>query len=122
MLFRVFDFFNQKEIYELNVEHQGKEAADLYSAAPGHSEHQTGLAMDLTTVDANFDLVESFADTNEGKWLAENASKYGFIIRYPKEKIDITGYAFEPWHIRYVGKPYAKYLSQNKLTLDEVIK
>lgn len=84
------------------------------SAKPNASEHRTGLAMDINSVD------QSFADTKEGKWLASNAHKYGYIIRYPKGKTSITGYIYEPWHVRYVGVELATYCHQNNKTLEEL--
>lgn len=92
---------------------------NLYSAAPGNSEHQTGLAIDVSCASVNYGLVERFADTAEGIWLKENSWRFGFILRYPKDKESITGYAYEPWHIRYVGVPLAYYLYTNNLTLEE---
>lgn len=88
---------SQKSIYNNYVKRDGKTQADTYSARAGHSEHQTGLAIDVNSL--NFD----FADTKEGQWLQNNAYKYGFIIRYPKGKENITGYRYEPWHLRYIG-------------------
>jgi hypothetical protein len=90
-----------------------------YSATPGYSEHQTGLAIDVSAKSVNNRLDESFGDSVEGIWLATHAQEYGFIIRYPKDKSDITGYSYEPWHIRYVGKPLAKYIYENNLCLEE---
>jgi D-alanyl-D-alanine carboxypeptidase len=89
--------------------------ADTYSARPGHSEHQTGLCFDLNSID------DSFAYTNEGKWVNNNAHLYGFIIRYPKGKESITGYQYESWHLRYVGKDLANklYNDGNWLTMEE---
>lgn len=106
---------DQEYIYNNYVRMDGKEAADTYSARAGFSEHQTGLVLDLNTVDISFD------NTNESNWLRENSYKYGFIIRYPKGKEDITGYTYEPWHIRYVGKKLAKEIYNNGdyLTLEE---
>ena len=108
-------YTTQKYLYNNYVAVDGKEAADTYSARAGYSEHQTGLAFDLNSVDT------SFANTNEGKWINENCYKYGYIIRYPKGKDDITGYIYEPWHLRYVGKELAKkvYNNGNWLTLEE---
>lgn len=100
--YRSYDY--QKELYESYVSKKGKAAADKSSARPGHSEHQSGLAFDLNTI------TTSFKDTAEGKWVANNAYLYGYIIRYPENKTDETGYIFEPWHIRYVGKELAKAL------------
>lgn len=94
----------QGGLYNSYVNRSGKEAADTYSARAGHSEHQTGLAFDLNTVE------DSFANTKEGIWVNENCYKYGFIIRYPKDKSNETGYKYEPWHLRYVGKDLASKL------------
>lgn len=90
-----------------------------YVAAPGTSEHQSGLALDLSCPAVRMELVEEFAHTPEGIWLARNASLFGFILRYPKGKEDITGVPYEPWHIRYVTKPLATYLTLTGLTLEE---
>lgn len=90
-----------------------------YVAAPGASEHQTGLALDVSCPDVSYRLTEDFAYTKEGKWLAAHARLYGFIIRYPKGKEKHTGYPWEPWHIRYVTKPLAAYLTLTGLTLEE---
>lgn len=109
----------QKEIYENNVATQGQEETDKVSSRPGRSEHQTGLAIDLTSAEMALALEETFIDTDEGKWLAEHAHEYGFIIRYPEGKSDITGYSYEPWHIRYVGKDLAKQIYEEGSTLEE---
>ncbi|MFS0560045.1 M15 family metallopeptidase [Terribacillus sp. 179-K 1B1 HS] len=109
----------QKEIYENNVATQGQEETDKVSSRPGRSEHQTGLAIDLTSAEMALALEETFIDTDEGKWLAEHAHEYGFIIRYPEGKSDITGYSYEPWHIRYVGKDLAKQIYEEGTTLEE---
>ncbi len=93
----------------------GEEIAETYSARPGHSEHQTGLAMDISS------LQQSYGKTEEGKWLAENCYKYGFIIRYPKGKTSITGYMYEPWHVRYLGLSTAKLVQDSGLTLEEFL-
>ena len=103
----------QEKLYNKYVKKDGEKKANTYSAKPGESEHQTGLAFDIGSVD------RSFANTIEAKWLAENAYLYGFIIRYPKDKEEITGYNYEPWHLRYVGQELAKYLKKNNLTLEE---
>ena len=115
--YRSFD--RQMEIYLGNVNSKGVEGADSVYAKPGGSEHQSGLTMDLSAKSASLDLVQAFGDTTEGKWLAENCHKYGFIIRYPKGKEKITGYEYEPWHIRYVGEALATYIYDNGITLDE---
>ena len=109
----------QYEIYGTNLINRGVRHTNLYSAAPGNSEHQTGLAIDVSCESVNFSLNDSFASTPEGKWLKDNCWRFGFILRYPKDKEAITGYAYEPWHIRYVGIPLAYYLYTNNLTLDE---
>ncbi|MEG0134058.1 MAG: M15 family metallopeptidase [Clostridium sp.] len=113
---------SQEGIYNSNVQTFGLEHASKYVAKPGTSEHQTGLAIDITNEAGIRDgLVESFAETVEGKWLANNAYIYGFIVRYPNGKEDITGYAYEPWHIRYVGKDIAMEITEENLTLEEYI-
>lgn len=97
-----------------------QKAADLrYVAPPGASEHQTGLALDVSCPSVSLELIEEFARTPEGLWLASNAHLHGFILRYPKHKEKITGYAWEPWHIRYVSKSLAFYLHLTGLTLEE---
>ncbi len=103
----------QQATYQGWVNRYGKEYADTISARPGHSEHQTGLAMDLNS------LQFAFADTKEGRWLAQNCWKYGFIIRYPEDKEDITGYKYEPWHVRYLGEDLAKKVYESGLCLEE---
>ncbi|PEM24710.1 M15 family metallopeptidase [Bacillus wiedmannii] len=114
--FRSYDY--QKNLYANNVKTKGQEHTDRFSAKPGHSEHQTGLTMDVSSKSANNELELTFANTKEGKWLKENAHRAGFIIRYPKGKESITGYAYEPWHIRYVGD-IAESIYKKKLTLEE---
>lgn len=109
--FRSYDY--QSGLYERYAQRDGYAAADRYSARPGHSEHQTGLAFDLNSID------DSFADTREGKWVAENCHKYGFIIRYPKGKEEITGYMYESWHIRYLGVDMATKVYESGKTLEE---
>lgn len=93
----------QVNVYQGWVNSLGQAGADQTSARPGHSEHQTGLAMDISGVPATCALDQCFADTNQGQWLAANAYKWGFILRYPNGLTNITGYEFEPWHYRYVG-------------------
>ncbi len=103
----------QQQVYKYWCSIDGEATASRYSAQPGHSEHQTGLAMDITS------LKRSYADTAEGKWLAANCWKYGFIIRYPKDSESITGYIYEPWHVRYLGTSLAKMVHDSGLTLEE---
>ena len=88
-------------------------------APPGASEHQTGMALDISTYETGYTLEEDFGSTKVGKWLAANCWKYGFILRYPQNKTNITGYIYEPWHFRYVGAPHAEYMHKNGLTLEE---
>ncbi|WP_281863087.1 D-alanyl-D-alanine carboxypeptidase family protein [Planomicrobium okeanokoites] len=111
----------QKTLYENYVKRDGQAAADRYSARPGHSEHQSGLAFDFGGTNQNHWLESSFADTAEGRWLAANAHKYGFILRYPKGKESITGYMFEPWHFRYVGSGEAPKIKASGKTLEEYL-
>lgn len=100
--YRSYSF--QVSLYNRYVQQQGQAVADTQSARPGYSEHQTGLAADLGSVShPECDVEECFGTTAEGKWLAANAYKYGFIIRYPQGLQHITGYIYEPWHIRYIG-------------------
>ena len=108
-------FETQEELYNDYVAVDGVEKADTYSAWPGHSEHQTGLAFDVGWVDLQF------ADTPAGRWLANHAHEYGFIIRYPEGKEDITGYQYEPWHIRYLGVELATKVHQSGLCLEEYL-
>ena len=93
----------QTSLYNGYVQTQGPTGADQQSARPGYSEHQTGFAADLEHVDQNCELEQCFGDTSEGKWVAANAYKYGFIVRYTTGNQSITGYEAEPWHVRYVG-------------------
>ncbi len=112
-------YARQQEIYTKNVTTRGKTSTDKVSAKPGSSEHQTGLAIDISTDTVGCAIDASFGQSEEGKWVAKNAHKYGFIIRYPKNKTNITGYEYEPWHVRYVGKHLATYLYKKHLTLEE---
>lgn len=116
--YRSFDY--QTTLYEKYVSNDGQEAADRYSARPGYSEHQTGLAFDIG--EQHFEqhfARESFGETEAGKWVAANAHKYGFIMRYPNGKEKITGYMYEPWHFRYVGKELAPKIYEAGTTLEE---
>ncbi|QOR34044.1 D-alanyl-D-alanine carboxypeptidase family protein [Clostridium sp. 'deep sea'] len=111
----------QKGIFKYQVGRHGgsEEEANKISAKPGQSEHQTGLAMDISCRASGYSLVESFEETEEGKWLKENCAKFGFVLRYVKGKEDITGYSYEPWHFRYVGKELAPKIMKDGLTLEE---
>lgn len=109
----------QDTLFNSYVASAGYAEANRYSAHPGHSEHQTGLAVDISTTSQQCYLSACFIATADGMWLAENAHKYGFILRYPEGKEAITGYNFEPWHYRYVGVPLATALHKSGLTLDQ---
>lgn len=105
----------QLAVYKNWCSLDGVEAAETYSSRPGHSEHQTGLTVDITRTE------EDYADTDEGRWVAENCHKYGFIVRYPKGAESITGYTYEPWHLRYLGKSTATLVHDSGLTLEEFL-
>lgn len=108
-------YSTQNTIYNNYIKKWGQEYTDTVSARPGHSEHQTGLAFDVGQ------LSNSYGETKEGIWLKENCYKYGFILRYLKGKENITGYAYEPWHIRYVGVDIATEIMKKNLTLEEYL-
>ena len=110
------DYKTQKEIYDDYADKNGKEYADKFAARADFSEHQTGLALDIFTPGAG---MKTFEGTDASKWLLENSYKYGFILRYPPEKENITGYAYESWHYRYLGKELAKKVYESGLTFDE---
>jgi D-alanyl-D-alanine carboxypeptidase len=107
--FRSYDY--QRHVHDGLVASEGAAAADDISARPGYSEHQTGLAVDLVTLSGSgCDLDQCFAQTPAGRWLAANAWRYGFIVRYQRATTAITGYAPEPWHLRFVGRVLAAQL------------
>ena len=110
------DYNFQKELWDSYANQKGDEWADSVSARAGYSEHQTGYTLDIVTYNAN---MSSFEKTDEFKWLQDNAYKYGFILRYPKDKEDITGYSYESWHYRYVGKDDATKIKKLGITFDE---
>lgn len=105
----------QDKLFNNYVKEKGIKYANRCSAKAGHSEHQTGLAVDIANITLDYD---NFDKTDEFNWVKENAHKYGFIMRYPKNKEDITGYKYEPWHFRYVGD-IAKYIYNTDLTFEE---
>jgi D-alanyl-D-alanine carboxypeptidase len=110
----------QVSLYGSYVKGSSITEADKTSARPGYSEHQTGLAADIEPLSEKCDIDACFATTPEGIWLAANAYKYGFIIRYTEDKVAITGYNYEPWHVRYVGIDLAQELHTEKVaTLEE---
>lgn len=108
-------FQTQQSIYQRNLRLYGEEVANSFSAKPGQSEHQTGLAFDVNSTRWDF------KETAEAKWLAENCYDFGFIIRYPKYKEEKTGYVYEPWHIRYVGNKVATEIKNTGLCLEEYV-
>lgn len=101
-------YAQQSSLYDSYVQQYGQATADTIAARPGHSEHQTGLAMDVGNASGVCALQDCFEGTPVGKWVAEHAHKYGFIIRYPNGEQEVTGYAYEPWHLRYVGPVLAE--------------
>ncbi len=110
------DYNFQATLYNGYKNSNGQAWADNYSARPGHSEHQLGLALDIVT---HNNTMENFEQTDEFKWLEKNSYKYGFILRYPKGKEHITGFNYEPWHYRYVGIDIAKEIYELGITYDE---
>ena len=110
----------QKQLYENYVVRYGQQQADIFSAKPGHSEHQSGLAIDITSPSSSGPFDVSFGDSVEGKWVAQHASEFGFIVRYPRDKTEITGYMYEPWHLRYVGVRLATELYKSGKVMEEL--
>jgi len=110
-------YTKQNTIYHRKVANAGTEAANSLVARPGSSEHQLGLAMDIAK-EGSSSLNSRFASTEEGKWVDANAHLYGFIVRYQKNMEEITGYSYEPWHLRYVGKEYAQAIFDSGLPMD----
>ncbi|MBI2592460.1 M15 family metallopeptidase [Candidatus Saccharibacteria bacterium] len=112
-------YSQQRSVYSNFVASQGQAYADVTSARPGHSEHQTGLAADVAATSGECDIEICFGDMAEGKWVAANSYKYGFILRYPKDKQNLTGYEYEPWHLRFVGIDLASQLYKTGETLEQ---
>lgn len=106
-------YATQKSIHDRSVANYGVEESDKSSARPGNSEHQTGLALDVNDISDDFKLTDAY------KWLTNNAYKYGFILRYPEDKVELTGYCYEPWHYRFVGEEAAKKIKEEGITFDE---
>lgn len=116
--YRSYDY--QTTVYNNSLSTNGTEHTSKYVAKPGHSEHQTGLVMDVLSTE--YDSLDSgFENTASFRWLYNNMSNYGFILRYPKGKENVTGYQYEPWHLRYVGKDAAKEIMEKQLTLEEYL-
>lgn len=109
----------QRSLFNRYVERDGEAKAKTYSAVPGHSEHETGLAIDVSGSDGKCAAEDCFGGTKEAEWLAQHSAEYGFIIRYPEGKESITGYKYEPWHLRYVGKEIAADIFARDITLEE---
>ncbi|MFF1571429.1 M15 family metallopeptidase [Leifsonia sp. NPDC058292] len=112
--YRAYD--SQVRVYDDDVARNGRVYADTDTARPGHSEHQTGLAVDISAVPAKCSLDACFAQTPQGVWLAANAYRFGFLLRYPADKVAVTGFTFEPWHFRFVGVPLATELHRTGVT------
>ena len=112
-------FETQKEIYTESIVKQGLTHTRMYIAFPGTSEHQTGLAVDLSTPICNNEVTQDFKDTKEYEWLLNNSYRYGFILRYPEGSENITGYGYESWHLRYVTVEHAKNIYDKKMVLEE---
>lgn len=117
--YRSYDF--QKILFDNYVAQKGEEQANTFSAKPGQSEHQTGLAVDVSSPSVDYQLSNDYGKTKEGKWIADEAYRFGFILRFPKGKEEITGYQYEPWHLRYVGLTAAKEIHEEGLTLEEYL-
>lgn len=116
--YRSYDY--QDTLYTNEVINVGEIEANRYMARPGESEHQSGLAMDILC-DEYTVLDEGFEDTEAFLWMEKNMTKYGFVLRYPKGKEEITGYGYEPWHLRYVGIGVAEEIMKDNLTLEEYL-
>lgn len=118
--YRSYDY--QETLFSRRVKNYGFEAAETVVAVPGQSEHQTGLAIDITTKEMGYGLSQSFDQTESFKWLKDNCHRYGFILRYQKGKENITGYIYEPWHYRYIGDiQMAKEIMEKGLVLEEYL-
>lgn len=117
--YRSYD--TQYSIYHYHIDNYGLDYTNTVSAYPGRSEHHTGWAVDITSPAMGYDLLESFIDYPEGQWINDHCHEYGFIIRYPKDKTHITGYSYEPWHLRYVGVDVATEIMSKGITLEEYL-
>jgi len=117
--YRSYDY--QKIIFDNYLNQYGEEEANRFSAKPGQSEHQSGLAVDVSSSSVEYELLDTYGDTPEGKWLIAHAHEFGFILRYPEGKEGVTGYLYEPWHLRYVGLFVAKEIYEQGTTLEEYL-
>lgn len=111
----------QRNTFEYHVNEYGLDQALRVSARPGHSEHQLGTTVDFSSTAVGYELVEAFGITPEGLWLAQHAHEYGFILSYPEGKEVVTGYAYEPWHFRWVGRELAAEVRASGLTLGQFL-
>lgn len=114
-------YSTQKTLYANAVKNKGQKTADIRSAYAGRSEHHTGYAIDITSKSMGWGLKQDFADYPDGAWINDHCSEYGFIIRYPKDKTAVTGYDYEPWHLRYVGTDAAAEITEQGITLEEYL-
>ncbi|MDR6552990.1 D-alanyl-D-alanine carboxypeptidase [Paenibacillus qinlingensis] len=112
-------YATQKSLFDSYVKKDGEEKAKTYSAVPGTSEHETGLAIDVAGSNGKCAASDCFGGTKEAVWLEKHAAEYGYIIRYPQGKAAITGYQYEPWHLRYVGTDIAKEIQSKNVTMEE---
>ncbi len=117
--FRSYDY--QVQLFNAYVARDGKEQALKYSAPPGHSEHQTGLAIDISSASVGYQLTQGLEQTKEGKWLADNAHTYGFIVRYQRAYEAETGYMYEPWHLRYIGVEHATNVHEMNVPFEQYL-
>jgi D-alanyl-D-alanine carboxypeptidase len=111
----------QERILKDEIAQFGKAVAEKQVAPPGNSEHQLGLAVDVTSERAPYELTAEFGTWPEGRWLADNAARFGYVLSYPQDKESVTGYIYEPWHIRYVGLPLSEKVAESGLTLTEFL-
>ncbi|MCC5892745.1 M15 family metallopeptidase [Exiguobacterium sp.] len=117
--FRSYEY--QVQLFNSYVARDGKEQAMKYSAPPGHSEHQTGLAIDISSASVGYQLTQGLEQTKEGKWLADNAHTYGFIVRYQRAYEAETGYMYEPWHLRYIGVEHATNVREMNVPFEQYL-
>ena len=115
-------FWSQQATFSMWVGSAGLVSAETFSARPGHSQHQLGTTVDFTSESVNLGLADNFDQSKEGKWLTENAYKFGFVVSYPEGKLSITGYTYEPWHHRYIGVENAKKMVESGLILEEFLR
>ncbi len=114
-------FETQRNTFQYHVDTLGLEQASAVSARPGHSEHQLGTTIDFSSATVGFELVELFGRTPEGRWLAEHAYEFGFVLSYPEGLTAVTGYVYEPWHFRWVGREMAGQVRTSELTLGQFL-